>query len=169
MSLLYCLKCESAIRSFQPGEGPSRGLLRDCEIFANLRLTFVCSGGVSAADVVWLLIWLLQPRYQSRQVNTALGFTTTTTNHQQPDTDTQHGLRFNTNRGIQKYGFRVVLGYYYNDLGSPYLYVIFSVLVESCYTEASGQALISGGRGGGSHLLQLGLTMFIDNIYRTAI
>ena len=57
----------------------------------------------------------------------------------------------------------------YNDLGSPYLYVIFSVLVESCYTEASGQALISGGRGGGSHLLQLGLTMFIDNIYRTAI
>ena len=32
----------------------------------------------SAADVVWLLIWLLQPRYQSRQVNTALGFTTTT-------------------------------------------------------------------------------------------
>ena len=90
--------------------------------------------------MVWLLIWLLQPRYQSRQVNTALGFTTTTTNHQQPDTDTQHGLRFNT-RDIQKYGFRVVLGYYYNDLGSPYLYVIFSVLVESCYTEASGQAL----------------------------
>ena len=26
-----CLKCESASRRFQPGEGPSRGLLRDCE------------------------------------------------------------------------------------------------------------------------------------------
>ena len=26
-----------------PGEGPSRGLLHDCEILANLRLTFVCS------------------------------------------------------------------------------------------------------------------------------
>ena len=25
-----CLKCESASRRFQPGEGPSRGLLRDC-------------------------------------------------------------------------------------------------------------------------------------------
>ena len=24
------LKCESASRRFQPGEGPSRGLLRDC-------------------------------------------------------------------------------------------------------------------------------------------
>ena len=28
---------------FQPGEGPSRDLLRNCEIFANLRLTFVSS------------------------------------------------------------------------------------------------------------------------------
>ena len=31
----FCLatrhKCESASRRFQPGEGPSRGLLRDCE------------------------------------------------------------------------------------------------------------------------------------------
>merc|ERR1712242_434207 len=26
----YCLKCESASRRFQPGEGPNRGLLRDC-------------------------------------------------------------------------------------------------------------------------------------------
>ena len=26
-----CLKCESASRHFQPGEGPSRGLLSDCE------------------------------------------------------------------------------------------------------------------------------------------
>ena len=66
----------------------------------------------AAADVVWLLIWLLQPRYQSRQVNTALGFTTTS-HHQQPDTDTQHGLRFNTG-DIQKCGCRVVLGYYYD-------------------------------------------------------
>ena len=28
--LAYCLKCESTSRRFQPGEGPSRGLLRDC-------------------------------------------------------------------------------------------------------------------------------------------
>ena len=27
-----------ALACFQPGEGPSRVLLRDCEIFANLRL-----------------------------------------------------------------------------------------------------------------------------------
>ena len=26
-----CLKCESASKCFQAGEGPSRGLLRDCE------------------------------------------------------------------------------------------------------------------------------------------
>ena len=26
-----CFKCESASRLFQPGESPSRGLLRDCE------------------------------------------------------------------------------------------------------------------------------------------
>ena len=30
-------------RRFQPGEGPSGGILCDCEIFANLRLTFVSS------------------------------------------------------------------------------------------------------------------------------
>ena len=34
--------------------------------------------------------------------------------HQTPDTDTQHGLRFNTG-DIQKCGFLVVLGYYYNS------------------------------------------------------
>ena len=28
---------------FQPREGPSRGLLRDCEIFGNIRITFVSS------------------------------------------------------------------------------------------------------------------------------
>ena len=72
----------------------------------------------AAADVVWLLIWLLQPRYQSRQVNTALGFTTTS-RHRQPDTDTQHGLRFNTG-DIQKCGARVVLGYYYNSYVSEF-------------------------------------------------
>ena len=27
------MKCESASRHFQPGEDPSRSLLRDCEIF----------------------------------------------------------------------------------------------------------------------------------------
>ena len=30
-------------RRFQPGDGPSRGLLCDCEIFGNLRTTFVSS------------------------------------------------------------------------------------------------------------------------------
>ena len=29
-----------AFRHFQPGEGPNRDLLCDCEIFANLRLNF---------------------------------------------------------------------------------------------------------------------------------
>ena len=37
------LKCESASRCFQSGEGPSRGLLDDCEILAKLCLTFVWS------------------------------------------------------------------------------------------------------------------------------
>ena len=31
----------SACRRFQPGEGPSRGLLCDCENFAYVRITFV--------------------------------------------------------------------------------------------------------------------------------
>ena len=39
----YDLKCESASRRFQLEEGPSRGLLCDCEIFGNLRITFVWS------------------------------------------------------------------------------------------------------------------------------
>ena len=33
--LAKCLKFENAGRHFQPGEGPSRGLLRDCENFAS--------------------------------------------------------------------------------------------------------------------------------------
>ena len=37
VSLAECLKCESTSRNFQPGEGTSRGLLRDCENFADLR------------------------------------------------------------------------------------------------------------------------------------
>ena len=39
--LAQCLKCESDSRCFQPGKGRSKGLLRDCDIFVNLRLTFV--------------------------------------------------------------------------------------------------------------------------------
>ena len=31
----WCLKSETASRRFQPGEGPSRGHLRDCENFAD--------------------------------------------------------------------------------------------------------------------------------------
>ena len=40
--------CESPSRHFQPGEGPSRGLLQDCEIFAYLRITFVWSSDIQA-------------------------------------------------------------------------------------------------------------------------
>ena len=92
--------------------------------------------------------------------------------HQPPATRHRHStwIKIQYQQGHPEIWLSCGLGILlYNDLGSPYLYVIFSVLVESCHTEASGQALISGGRGGGSHLLQLGLTMFIDNIYRTAI
>ena len=32
-----CLKCESASKCFQTGDGSSRGLLCDCEIFAKVR------------------------------------------------------------------------------------------------------------------------------------
>ena len=39
---LNSINCESATRHFQPREGPSRGLLRDYEIFANLCLAFGC-------------------------------------------------------------------------------------------------------------------------------
>ena len=44
-------KCESASRRFQPGEGPSRGLLRDCEIFGNIRITFVSSTNLQAVGL----------------------------------------------------------------------------------------------------------------------
>ena len=48
----YDLCINDPTRRFQPGEGPSRGLLRDCEIFSNLRLTFVSSSiSVAAASV----------------------------------------------------------------------------------------------------------------------
>ena len=45
----------NALRCFQPGEGPSRGLLRDCEIFANLRIAFVSSSSVFSvwSAVAW--------------------------------------------------------------------------------------------------------------------
>ena len=52
---------KSEIGHFQLGKGPSRGLLRDCEIFVNLRITFVWSWitnchlltPVSARGVAW--------------------------------------------------------------------------------------------------------------------
>ena len=45
----WCLKCESARRGYQPGEGTSRGLLRDCTTlpinrFAALFIIFTRSG-----------------------------------------------------------------------------------------------------------------------------
>ena len=39
---LKILKCESAIGDFPQGEGPSRGIRRDCENFADLRSQFYC-------------------------------------------------------------------------------------------------------------------------------
>ena len=40
--LAQCLKsvfkCERASQRFQPGKGPFRNIVRDCEILANLRL-----------------------------------------------------------------------------------------------------------------------------------
>ena len=41
--IIVSLYCKSASRRFQPGEGPSRGLLRYCEIFANLWIALVSS------------------------------------------------------------------------------------------------------------------------------
>ena len=47
------LKCESTSRHFQPGEGPSRGLLRDCETSRNLReaLVYILSVDISSVDI----------------------------------------------------------------------------------------------------------------------
>ena len=52
------LRCKSASRRFQPGEGPSRGLLCDCEIFANYHLKLYCPGlhGPLAVDGRRLLL-----------------------------------------------------------------------------------------------------------------
>ena len=36
---------ESTVMHFQPGEGPSMGLIRDSEIFAKLRLKLLCGAG----------------------------------------------------------------------------------------------------------------------------
>ena len=53
------LKCESASRRFQPGEGPSRGLLRDCSTspinrFAALLLTpATAAAGVTLDPNLW--------------------------------------------------------------------------------------------------------------------
>ena len=48
------LKCESTSRHFQSGEGPSRGLLRDCETSRNLReaLVDILSVDISSVDIV---------------------------------------------------------------------------------------------------------------------
>ena len=34
--------------NIQPGEAPNRGLLRECEIFGNLRITFVTSSSMNS-------------------------------------------------------------------------------------------------------------------------
>ena len=60
---------KALVKHFQPGEGPCRGLLRDCEIFANLGIAFVSSsndegcwlqvGGPAGAG---LAVWAEQER-----------------------------------------------------------------------------------------------------------
>ena len=51
-------------RRFQPGEGPSRGLLHDCEIFGNLRLVFVSSSAICSPSPLWMLcLECLLPRH----------------------------------------------------------------------------------------------------------
>ena len=49
-------------RHYQPGEGPSKGLLRDCEIFANHCLTFVSSSSRYLDPDHQLVVWLLPRR-----------------------------------------------------------------------------------------------------------
>ena len=46
---------KSEIGHFQLGKGPSRGLLRDCEIFVNLRLklNYKLSPSLLSPPVVW--------------------------------------------------------------------------------------------------------------------
>ena len=51
--------------SFQPGERPSRGLLRDCETFANLRLTFI--SGSTAASAAFKLANIRRQNVQTVQ------------------------------------------------------------------------------------------------------
>ena len=46
-----CLKYESTKRRSQPGEGPCRGLLRDCDIFANLVMN---STRAPPSSLLWL-------------------------------------------------------------------------------------------------------------------
>ena len=41
---------DSASKHFQPGEGPSRGLLCDSEIFGSLRITYVSSSNSYISD-----------------------------------------------------------------------------------------------------------------------
>ena len=61
LTLTYweCLKCEGASRQFQPGEGSIMGLLRDSEIFANLRIAFVSSFRLQA-------LWPHSPAFRPR-------------------------------------------------------------------------------------------------------
>ena len=54
-------------KCYQPGECPSKGLLRDCEIFVNIRLklgSIVCSGGHSPLAQVLVGYTKLLPNFQ---------------------------------------------------------------------------------------------------------
>ena len=58
-------KCESGSSCFQPGEGPSRGLLRDCTILPMDRFTAL--PGLDQATQLWapLLNWLIFPFFEA--------------------------------------------------------------------------------------------------------
>ena len=62
-----------ASRRFQPGEGPSRGLLRDCEIFGNIRITFVSSTNCYPLLFSDEVARLLRDHQQNRELLRRLG------------------------------------------------------------------------------------------------
>ena len=52
-----CLKCESASRNIQPGEGPSRGLLRDCKNIVDVSFAGSRSSWISPPAASWPRRW----------------------------------------------------------------------------------------------------------------
>ena len=58
------LNVKTLLRHFAKRMSSSRGLLHDCEIFANLRLTFISSSTISSPSPLWMLcLECLLPRH----------------------------------------------------------------------------------------------------------